>query len=300
MATELKADAAADSRKRPKAPLALRVAFVLVLLAIFLLISIRVLNAISIYPPVEMDASLAPGAAEGRADVSEFHVTTEDGVRLYGWVLGEPDAKHNIIAFTGNGEHVGTAERLYTAHARALNARIILFDYRGFGNSEGTPTESGLYEDARAVYAYAANELGWAMGEVILWGRSLGGGPATKLAHELIAADTPPRALILEAPFTCIRDMAGVAMPHLGRPEWLIYECYDNLSRAPELTIPVFHYHGTEDRIIPYEQGETLCEALPTHEHLRLDGVGHNDIWSDPERADMLRARIDEYLGRLE
>lgn len=286
--------------KREKAPLALRIAFLLVVITIVMLIAIRVLNAMSIYPPLEKDASRAPELAKGRSDVTEIRFTTEDGVSLYGWVLGEKNARNRIIAFTGNGDYVGSIAPLYVQHANALDAQFILFDYRGYANSEGTPSEQGLYADARAAYGYAVNELKWSPGEIILWGRSLGGGPAIKLAHELITAKTPPRALILEAPFTCIHDMARVAMPHLGKPEWLIYECYDNIARAPELTIPVFHYQGTSDEIIPYDQGETLCAALPKHEHLKLEGVGHNDIWSDSERASMIRTRIGEFLRRHE
>ena len=290
----------AEVEKRPKAPLPLRIAFMLVVIAIIMLITVRVLNAISIYPPIPKDPSKAPEMAKGRSDVTEIYFATEDGVSLYGWVLGSNDARRKIIVFTGNGDYVGSIAPLYTAHAEALDAQLIIFDYRGYANSEGTPSEQGLYADARAAYGYAVDELGWAPGEIILWGRSLGGGPAIKLAHELIAAATPPRALILEAPFTCIHDMARVAMPHLGKPEWLIYECYDNIARAPELTIPVFHYQGTNDAIIPYDQGETLCKALPEHEHLMLEGVGHNDIWSDAERASMIRAHINTFLGKHE
>ena len=289
-----------EAEKRPKAPLSLRIAFLLVVIAIVMLIAIRVLNAISVYPPVATNQALAPELAKGRSDVTEIQLTTEDGVQLYGWVLGKNDAHRKVIAFTGNAEHVGTVSSLYTKHAEALDAQFILFDYRGYGNSKGAASEQGLYVDARTAYGYAVTELKWAPAEVILWGRSLGGGPAIKLAHELIHAESPPRALILEAPFTCISDMAQAAMPHLGKPEWLIYERYDNITRAPDLTVPVFHYQGAEDGVIPYDQGKTLCDALPDHEHLMLDGVGHNNIWDDSERAAMIRMRIDAFLERRE
>ena len=297
-----------ETEERKQAPLSLRVAFMLVLVAIVMLIAVRVLNAVSIYPPLPMDASRAPALAKERDDVTELQITTEDNVKLYGWLIGDEDAKRRMIAFTGNGDHVGSIAQLYTAHAHALDAQCIIFDYRGYANSEGTSSEQGLYRDARAVYSYAVNELKWAPDQVILWGRSLGGGPAIKLAHELLSDQRPdslanggaPRALILEAPFTCISDMAQVAMPHLGKPEWLIYECYDNIARAPELTLPVFHFHGTGDGIIPYAQGEALCDVLPDHEHMKLEGTGHNDIWSDQERAAEIRGRILAFLERQE
>ena len=116
-----------------------------------------------------------------------------------------------------------------------------------------------------------------------------------------MADGAPPRALVLEAPFTNIHDMAQVAMPALDKPEWLIYEMYDNLARAPKLTLPVFHYQGTGDEIIPFEQGETLFAALPgPKEHLTLEGVGHLNIWEDSTRGSMIRHRIDAFLRAYE
>ena len=153
------------------------------------------------------------------------------------------------------------------------------------------------------------DRLGWDPAGIILWGRSLGGAPAIKLAYDLLSDDRPsglaggaaPRALILEAPFTNIHDMAQVAMPALGKPEWLVYELYDNLARAPKLSIPVFHYQGSADEIIPFDQGESLFAALPgPKEHLTLDGVGHLNIWNDDTRASMIRHRMDAFLRARE
>ena len=298
-----------DVPKRDPVPLALRLTFLPMLLVIILMIGVRMLNAVSIYPPLPMDHTRAPGLAAEREDVTEIHFEADDGVKLYGWVLGSKTASRHIVAFTGNGDCVGSVAGLYTKHAAALDAQILLFDYRGYANSEGRPSEAGLYADARGAYRYAITELGWIPSEIILWGRSLGAAPAIKLAVDLLADDRPasladgrtPRALIFEAPFTSIQDMARFAMPILGKPEWLVFEFYDNLARAPKLALPVFHYQGTSDEVIPFGQGERLFAALPgPKEHMTLTGVGHNNIWDDDARAQEIRQRVDAFLGAHE
>ncbi|MCB9935776.1 MAG: alpha/beta hydrolase [Planctomycetes bacterium] len=290
----------ADEPEKQRVPLPLRISFTGVLLVTMLLLGVRMLNAVNLYPGAATSAETGPQKARERNDVREVAFTTADGVKLYGWVQGDDAAPRKIIQFMGNGEQVGPAGALYAASCKALNAQFLLFDYRGFGASEGRPSEPGLYADARAAQAFAVKELGWRPESIILWGRSLGGGPAIKLATELLA-DSPPAALILEAPFTSVRDMANLRLSHLGKPEWLVYDLYDNLSRAPELKLPVFHFQGTADEIIPYSQGELIFAALPgPKEHLALTGVGHNDIWSDDARAAMIRARINEFLGAHE
>lgn len=286
-----------ETRERP--PLPLRLSMYCVVMAILMLAAVRWLNAASLYPGVGADASIGPATAVKTADVREVHFTTEDGVRLYGWVQGPDSASRKIIQFMGNGEFVGPAAKLYADTAKALDAQFLLFDYRGFANSEGEPSERGLYADARAAWKFATIELGWK--RIIIWGRSLGGAPAIKLTTELIEAGTPPAALILESPFASIRAMAKAKMAHLGKPEWLIYESYDNLSRAPALTLPVFHLHSVLDEVIPYQQAEDLHEALPgPKELLTLGAVGHNDTWDDPSRAREIREQIDAFLRRHE
>lgn len=289
----------ADEPVKQPVPPALRISLTGVLLVTLLLLGVRYMNAANLYPGVVNGAEAGPALARERNDVREVEFTTADGVKLYGWVQGDDAAPRKIIQFMGNGEQVGPAAELYAASCKALNAQFLLFDYRGFGASEGKPSEPGLYADARAAHAFAVDQLKWRPESIILWGRSLGGGPAIKLAAEL--AENPPAALILEAPFTSVRDMASLRLSHLGKPEWLVYDLYDNLSRAPGLKLPVFHFHGDADEIIPYAQGEQLFAALPgPKQHLALSGAGHNDIWSNETRAALIRARINEFLGAHE
>ncbi|MBZ0137012.1 MAG: alpha/beta hydrolase [Planctomycetes bacterium] len=291
-------EGAEPAPKRIPAPLALRIGFVLVVLAIALLSWVRWANAANLYPGAMLGDDDARALAAARGDVREVEIVTDDGLTLYGWVLGDAARPRKIIQFMGNGERVGLGADVYAATGDALRAQLLLFNYRGFGESEGRPDEPGLYCDARAVYRFATEDLGWEPSQIIIWGRSLGGGPATKLTSELIEQGQPPAALVLEAPFTNVPDMAREHMGFLARPEWFVYAGYDNLERAPGLTLPVFHFHGTDDEIVPFAYAERLHAALPgPKEFLALSGARHNDVWSD---ATELRSRIDAFLGKHE
>lgn len=283
--------------EREKPPLSLRVATTLCLLAVVLMVCIRSLNAVNTFPPTEKDADLAPKLAAERDDIREVRIPTADGLELYGWVQGRDDAPRKIIQFMGNAEYVGPSAELYAETALALNAQFLLFDYRGFANSPGRPSEAALYADAEAVWNFAHVQLKWQPRNIIVWGRSLGGAPATWLARKQVLAEAAPAALILEAPFTSAGDMGKAMLPWLIVPQWLTYSMLDNLARAPDLNLPVFHLHSRDDEIIPIEQGRQLHEALSGPKRwLELD-CGHNDVWSSSTRAARIRAAMNQFLA---
>jgi uncharacterized protein len=262
------------------------------------LIGIRLLNQWNVYPPIPKDASIGPEQAQIRDDAREVRFTAADGVELYGWVQGRDDASRRIIQFMGNAEYVGPNAAMYGESCRVMDVQFLLFDWRGYANSGGRPSERGFYADARAAWDFAVHELGWRPSEVILWGRSLGGGVATRLALELQEAGVPPAAVILEAAFTSIPDMAFEVLPILVRPDWLAYSRFDNLSRAPKLEMPVMLIHGTEDEIVPYEMSERLYAALPGPKQLMPLTGRHNDLWSSAERTNEIRTAIHRFLQR--
>ena len=285
--------------KRSRLHRTLRLVVRVAVMAILLMLGLSFLNTVALYPGVFSDHTVGPRQAARHDNVREISITTADDVVLYGWVQGADTAPRKIIQFMGNGEFVGQAAVMYARTGKALDAQFLLFDYRGFANSEGRPNEEGLYADARAAWAFAIDDLGWRPAQIIIWGRSLGGAPAVKLTSELIEAGTRPVALILESPFSSIREMARAVLPYLIRPEWLVFDDYDNLALAPMLALPVFHLHSTTDEVIPFEQASPLHDALPgPKEFLQLEGVGHNETWGDNARADMIRSRIDAFLKR--
>jgi uncharacterized protein len=279
-------------------PQLLRVLSTATVVVICALIGFRLLNQWNVFPPVPKDSSIAPAQAQARDDAREVTFRTADGVELYGWVQGSPRASRRIIQFMGNGEYVGPNAAMYGESCRVMDVQFLLFDWRGFANSGGRPSERGFYTDARAAWDFAVHELGWPPSEIILWGRSLGGGVATRLALELIEADVPPAAVILEAAFTSIQDMAFEVLPVLVRPDWLAYSRFDNLSRAPKLELPVMLIHGTEDEIVPFEMSERLYAALPGPKQLLALQGRHNDLWSSPAQTTEIRTAIDRFLQR--
>lgn len=286
-----------DSAPVQQRPMGLRLATLGCALAVVALVGIRALNGANVFPPVPKDATLAPGLATERSDVREVRIPTGDGIELYGWVQGPDSAPRKIIQFMGNAEYVGPSAALYAQTEAQLNAQFLLFDYRGFANSAGKPSEHGLYSDADAAWNFATGTLGWKPKQITLWGRSLGGGPAIWLAARQLKADAPPAALILEAPFASIPAMARELMPWLIKPEWLCYSLFDNIGRAPELKLPVFQFHGEHDEIIPFEQGRRLHDALPGPKRWLALNCGHNSIWDDTGRANSIRAAMAEFLA---
>ena len=160
MADEPRAETTDDAPKPDPIPWQLRATFTPVLFVFMLLIGVRMLNAVSLYPGVVSDTEVGPRLAKQRSDVREVSFEAEDGVKLYGWVQGDDAAPRKIIQFMGNAEIVGPAADLYEGTCLALNAQFLLFDYRGYGRSEGRPHEAGIIEDGLAASQWLAERTG--------------------------------------------------------------------------------------------------------------------------------------------
>src|SRR5207248_5963463 len=130
-----------------------------------------------------------------------------------------------------------------------LEMPVLIFDYPGYGRSEGSPSEAGCYAAAEAAYAWLVQTQQVPPGQIILYGGSLGGGVAVELARR-----QPHRALILVSTFTSIPDMAQQLYPWLPA-RWLVRNRFDSLAKIGQCTQPVFIAHGTADGLLPYTQG---------------------------------------------
>jgi hypothetical protein len=156
---------------------------------------------------------------------------------------------------------------------KRLGVDVLLFDYRGFGRSEGSPSEEGTYRDALAAYCYLTDERGVDPARLFLLGESLGAAVALDLALRVPAA-----ALVLEAPFTSIAAMARVVYPFL--PTRWVRTRYDNRSKIPRLRLPLLIVHGTRDDTVPFAHGEELFEAAPEPKSfLAVEGGAHSDSY---------------------
>ena len=204
----------------------------------------------------------------------EARLVAEDGVTLHGWFLPVEGSRFTVLVCHGNAGNIShRLDRAMLMHAK-LKTDVFLFDYRGYGLSQGAPDEEGTYRDARAAHRYLSTARGVAPGNLIIFGESLGAAVALQLALEV-----PARALVLEAPFTSIADMAGSVLPFLpiGR---LLRTRYDNLAKIGGLRMPLLILHGDRDTTVPFAQGRRLFEAAPEpKQFFAIPGAGHNDTY---------------------
>ncbi len=196
-------------------------------------------------------------------------ITTADGIRLHGWFVPAEAARGTALFFHGNAGNIShRLDSLLIFHRLGFNTLIV--DYRGYGRSEGTPSEEGLYQDGLAALQYLQSEKGIPPHETVYFGRSLGGAVAAWLA-----ARHPPRALVLESSFTSVPDMAAELYPWL--PARLLARIrYDTREHLLLVRCPVLIVHSPQDDIIPFDHGRRLYEtAQEPKTFLELQG-DHN------------------------
>jgi fermentation-respiration switch protein FrsA (DUF1100 family) len=199
----------------------------------------------------------------------DVFLETEDGVRIHGFWLPAPGATRAMLFLHGNA---GNASHRLPNAARlvALGANVLLLDYRGYGLSEGEPSETGVYKDARAGWTHLVSQRGLAPERIVVFGRSLGGAVAIDLVR-----DRPLAGLIVESTFTNLADMAGGMLP-LASP--FVRGRFDSASKIRRLRAPVLFFHGDRDEIVPFRLGRALFEAAPEPKAFEtIRGAGHND-----------------------
>jgi uncharacterized protein len=210
------------------------------------------------HPDTEMYATPADQGWE----FTDLTLETPDGLRLHAWFIPAPREQGVVLFCHGNAGNISLHMETI-AIFRGLGLSTLIFDYRGFGRSQGRPSEAGTYLDARTAWDYLTKDMGVSPDEIILVGRSLGGAVAAHLASDL-AASSPeaprPRALILESTFTSLPDMAARLYPWLP-VRWLTTYSYNTLSRMADLRLPVLVVHSPEDELVPYSQGQALFAA---------------------------------------
>ncbi|MEE9312802.1 MAG: alpha/beta hydrolase [Planctomycetota bacterium] len=238
---------------------------------------------------------------------SAVFIESADGTRLRTTYIEADvaDTSFHFLFCGGNAEAPGHPDSQPIKTLRKYGD-VLTFDYRGFGNSKGEPSEAGLYQDARAVYAHGQRTYNWQTNKVVIVGYSLGGAPAIRLTTDLLMKDRPdtlkdagpPAGLILQAPFSNIQQMGSVVYPWIPLPHWFALMHLDNLKRAPTLTLPVLHYHGVDDKIIPIQLGQQLSEAMPDDPiFIELPNTGHLTIWE--RNKDLLEIQIAQFLKEL-
>lgn len=214
-----------------------------------------------------------PPATVGLKFADEVSFTTEDGLTLHGWFVPavSPPARFTVLAFNGNAGNRAMRAALAEELARH-GVATFLFDYRGYGDNPGSPTEMGLVRDARAALAHLTSRSDTDPRRVVYFGESLGAAVAVQLATE-----TPPLALVLRSPFTSLADIGRHHYPYLP-VRLMLQDRYPSIDLIPLVRSPVLVIAGDRDRIIPTEQSRRLHAAAPEpKELLIIDGADHND-----------------------
>jgi len=216
-------------------------------------------------------------AARGSGCVIEDHFfAAEDGTKLHGWMCRRIDALDDqpvLLFFHGNAGNLSHRADLLIELATRTPARVFVVGYRGYGRSEGRPSETGLYRDARAAWKHLTEDSGVRADRIIIFGKSLGGGVAVELALQ-----APAAGLIIESSFTSIPDMAGAHYPFV--PKFMVRTQMNSLVKIEFVSMPKLFIHSKQDRVVPYRLGRKLYEAAPEPKRFyEVVGAGHNDTW---------------------
>lgn len=221
----------------------------------------------------------------------DVSLTTADGLTLHAWYIPHPGDRGTLLFCHGNGGNIShRLESVKIFHDMGLN--VLIFDYRGYGASDGRPTEKGTYLDVEAAWAFLALSKGIDPQRIILFGRSLGGAVAA-----YAAAKEPPAALILESTFTSVPDLGSKLYPWL--PVRLISRySYDTEARMAAISCPKLIIHSPDDDLVPFEHGRRLFQVAPDpKEFLEIRG-DHNRgfMLSRDVYVDGLKRFFDRHL----
>jgi fermentation-respiration switch protein FrsA (DUF1100 family) len=221
--------------------------------------------------------------------VEDAEFTADDGVRLHGWFCPVENPRAVVLVSHGNAGNITHRDEEIKLWQRHLGVSIFIYDYRGFGRSEGSPNEAGVYADVRAAYRWLTEQKQIAAEEIVLRGESIGSAVSLQLALEV-----PHRALIMESPFTSAVAMGQRSFPFLP-VRWVMRNRFDSDRKISQYRGPLLITHGTRDSIVPFEMGEALFGlANDPKKFYPVRGADHNDVPFTGGAA-YFRA-IDEFL----
>jgi len=247
-----------------------------------------------VFQPSKVSELKPQAAGYSPQQAAALETKTSDGLTLRGWHLGggKPRAKGNptkisdaalvVLFFTGNagnrGDRMGAFKQL-----SSLGVNVVCFDYRGYGDSDGSPDEEGLGRDARAAWDYLRAQNVPAE-RIVIQGESLGGAVAIRLASELCAEGTPPGGLLTEATFTRLPDVAGKIYWYVP-VSLLLRSKFPSVERIVKVTCPIQMIHGEVDELIPFSLGQQLFAAAPEKSasgveknFVAIKNATHNDV----------------------
>jgi fermentation-respiration switch protein FrsA (DUF1100 family) len=220
--------------------------------------------------------------------VEDCYFTTTDNIRLHGWFISSQQARATLLLCHGNAGNIShridLAKKLLPLHIN-----VFMFDYRGYGRSEGEPSEEGLYRDVAAAYDYLLTRHDVDSNRIIAFGQSLGSAVAVDLATKRQC-----KALLIEAAFTSAADVAQSLFWWLPIHPF-IRSKFDSDAKIKSLHLPILFIHGENDRTIPLALGEKLFDAANEPKWFyNIPNADHNDTYI-VGREEYFR-KIDEFL----
>lgn len=252
-----------------------------------------------------------------RGQVHPVQVTSHDGLKLNGWIiladgLRAADAREcdrllceerlTLVYFSGNaGNRVYRGPEVGLLTSRGVN--VCLVDYRGYGDNPGKPSEEDMARDAYSVWKYMTDERKVPPRRLVLYGESIGGGVALRLAEQCCREGSPPAGVVLRSTFNSLVDVAAWHYPWLP-VRWVLVDRYPSDQRIPHVTSPILQIHGTDDTIVPIGLARRLFEAAPASaangmakELVVIPGADHNDVVLVAERE--MKTALDRFFRRV-
>lgn len=216
---------------------------------------------------------------------------TEDGVELSAWFVPAKKSRGVVLFCHGNAGNISNRIS-YLEVFQKLGLSTLMFDYRGYGASEGSPSEKGTYRDALAAWNYLVEKRGVAPERIVLFGESMGGAVASWLAQT-----NRPAALVIQSAFTSVPDMAAKLYPFIPT-RWIVRYSYDTKDYLKKVACPILVVHSCEDEVVPYSQGCKLFEiAGGPKAFIELKGDHNSGFMTSGDcYIDGLKRFIDDYL----
>jgi uncharacterized protein len=279
-----------DNAKSPRRRI---VSFVLTLLIGYLiaLVVVRLFESHLIFFPDY------PGRLEGdwhprTLPVEDVWLKAADGTKLHAWWIPNKDAKYTFLAFHGNASNIANRASAYE-FLHSTPANVLALEYRGYGHSEGKPSEAGMYLDSQAAHQYLVDVKRIDPKAIISFGQSLGTAVAANLASQL-----PVGAVVLEAPFPSASVLARKMFWFLPGIQFFVHGQLNTAARLQHTGAPLLVVHCTQDPVIPFEFGQTVYNRAPEPKRfLRIETLCHEEASSIAPRE--YRAALDEFLSTL-
>lgn len=254
---------------------------VLLSLLIFFILYLKYYEKKAIYFPTRK-IELTPKEID--LEFEDVYFFSSDGIKLNGWYIPAKESRTTILFCHGNAGNIGHRIDIIDMFCR-LGLDVFIYDYRGYGRSQGSPSEEGLYLDARAAYEYLIDKRNLDEGSIVVYGKSIGANVAVELCSKV-----RPAVLISDSAFTSALEMGKKLFPFLPI-KWFITVKYDALSKIKNIDIPKLIIHSEDDEIIPFQHGRRLFESAPEPKEFYPMRGGHNES--------IFLARED-FVGRID